>query len=117
MNKFLPKQFFSCFLAMSFLLSFWICVENCQAENENNTDSSVLQNVQVENTEEDFCSVQTSPSAFFSNQKSFIAVGSSTLPKYSPEKISQQTASPLITQQIKKRSNKPPLQLLCQLRI
>jgi len=119
MNKFLSKQIFSYFLTASLLLSFWICVENCQAEAESDSENSRLvgQKVQAENTEKDSCSIHTSPSALFSNQELFISTGSASLPNRFWKLNSRQNFPLVRAKQIEKSFVKLPIQILRQLRV
>ncbi|MDQ3714221.1 MAG: hypothetical protein M3388_18670 [Acidobacteriota bacterium] len=118
MNTFLFKQKFSFLLMASFLLSFWICIENCRAEAEHNSEISraALQNVQVEKTEKDSCSVQTAPSAFSSNQELFVA-SSASLSNRSWKEIARQTFSPFRSFQTEKSFAQLPFQILRQMRV
>ena len=119
MNKFLSKQILSFLLMASLLLSFWICVENCQAETEHNseTNRAALQNVQIENTEKDSCSVQTAPLAFFSNQELFVSADLASPPNHSWKTISRQTFLPVLFAQTEKSFAQLPFQILRQMRV
>ncbi|MBA3599642.1 MAG: hypothetical protein H0W45_00175 [Acidobacteria bacterium] len=119
MNTFLPKQIFSFLLMASFLLSFWICIENCRAEAEHNSEISraALQSVQAENKEKDSCSVQPAPSAFFSNQEMFVLAGSASLPNQSWKIISRQTFSLVLLPQTENSFAQLPFQILRQMRV
>ncbi len=119
MNTFLSKQIFSFLMMASFLLSFWICVENCQAEAEHNSEISraALQNVQVENTEKDSCPVQTAPLAFFSNQELFVSASLASLPNRSWKTISRQTFLPVFLPETEKTIAQLPFQILRQMRV
>jgi len=105
MNKRRQTQIISYLLAASLLLSFWVCVEECQADFENNRDAgfSVSQNIRAENTDADSCSVQTAPSAVFSNQESFALTNFSLLPHQSRKPIFQQMSAPVIGSGSRKR--------------
>jgi len=119
MNTFLSKQFFSFLLMASLLLSFWIFVENCQAEAEYNfeTNRATLQNVQAENAEKDSCPVQTAPLVFFSNQELFVSASLASHPNHSWKTISRQTFLPVLLPQTERSFAQLPFQILCQMRV
>ncbi len=118
MNKFLSEQIFSFLLLASLLLSFWTCVENCQAEAEHNSEAShaALQN-EVENTEKDSCSVQTALFAFLSNQEMFVSAGLALHPNHSWKIISRQTFLPVLLPQTEESFSELPFQILRQMRV
>lgn len=119
MSKQIRRQLISYFLMASLLLSFWICVDNCQAEVE--TDCEVVhlisQNTGVENSEKDSCPVQTSPTAFFSNQPLIVSTSASLFPTDFWKTISQIKLVPTAPNQTQITFAKLPLQILHQLRI
>ena len=119
MNTLLSKQILSSLSIASLLLSFWICVENCRAEAEHNSETSrmALQNVQVENMEEDSCPVQTAPLAFFSNQELFVSASLASLPNRCWKTISRQTILPVLLPQAEKSFAQLPFQILRQMRV
>ena len=119
MNTFLSKQVFSFLLMASLLLSFWICVENCQAETEHNSEinRAASQNVQADNTEKDLCAVQNAPLAVFSNQELFVSVGLASFMNRSWKTIFRQTFVPVLLSQPEKSFAQLPFQILRQMRV
>ena len=118
MNK-QQTQIISYLLTASLLLSFWICVEECQTEIENDSqvNVSVSENIRVENTDKDSCSVQAAPLVIFFNQKLFTSTNSSTFPHQTRKAIFQHKFAPVLSGQNEKTFIRLPLQILHQLRI
>ena len=119
MSKQIRRQSISYFLMASLLLSFWICVDNCQAEVESDCETvhSISQNTGVENSEKDFCPVQFAPTAFFSNQPLIVSTSASLNPTDFRRTISQLKFAPIAIRQTQITFAKLPLQILHQLRI
>ncbi len=119
MNTLLSKQILSSLSIASLLLSFWICVENCQAEAGHNSENScaALQNVQADNAEKDSCPVQTAPLAFASNQELFVSTSLALLPNHSWKTISQQTFLSVLLSQTERSFAQLPFQILRQMRV
>ncbi len=119
MNKFLLKQIGAYLFTASLLLSFWVCVENCHAEENKTSETSLIssQNIQAENPEKDSCSVQNAPSALFSSQETIVLINSALLPNCLGKSISRQNFQSNCTLQTEKSFVKLPFQILRQLRI
>jgi len=118
MNEKRRTQIISYLLTASLLLSFWVCVENCPAVEMNcETLFSVSDNLQVENTDEDFCSIQTAPSAIFPNQKLFASTNFVSLPNQSHKLIFQPVSTSVVSYRNRNMFVRLPLQILRQLRI
>jgi len=79
------KKSTSTLLITTLFLVFWCCVENCaEKSGEENSSSGNSQIVQLEETEDEFCSIQNSPSAVVSAQETFTSVNiSNSLPDFS----------------------------------
>jgi len=105
-------------LTASFLLSFWICVEGCQAEVEIDFETKHLtsHNIRFENVEEDSCSIQTAPLAFYSNQESFVPADSK-LPNRVRKQFFKQNFACVLSRRTGKTFLKTSIQILRQLRI
>ena len=119
MNKQQRTQIISYLLTASLLLSFWVCIEGCQAEVVNDCEAhhSVSDSIHLENTDEDSCAVQTAPSVIFSNQKVFASANFSSLPHQSRKAIFQMLSAPVLLYGNEKMFVRLPLQNLRQLRI
>ena len=111
-------QLISYLLMASILLSFWVCVAGCETvEADCGTYLSVSDNSHVENANEDFCSIQTAPSAVFSNQKSIVPTNLSLLPNQFRRLNIQSSDAENLSHRNEKTFVRLPLQILRQLRI
>ncbi len=119
MNSLRKTKIISHFLTVCLLLSFWICVENCDAETEKElkTSSLVFQSIQAENSEKDSCSVQSAPSALFSSQEIFALASSVAYSNQSRRIIFRHQFTPVSAVKAEETFVKLPIQILRQLRI
>jgi hypothetical protein len=97
----------------------WCCVENCAAESEGEKDVFVgVQFVLVEECEDDFCSIQNTPSAIVSSQESIVlAHFTNSFPAFSGKTFYNQVFTALINQSPTDNFSPPPFEILRQLRI